>query len=960
MLLSVVVFSHGAAPPTITSVSPNPIDAGGLSFLLIVNGSGFVDGAAITWLPQTPAATLLGKMTFLSSTQLRAEVTTDLRTTEGAYTLNVTNPGGAVSNLYALTISPVILTVTPSDGVAGSTITAKGIGFTQKIQLVLNASGHRTVLPTAFVDTRTLTAVIPATALSAAGSIQAFDPIDNIASATSVQVDIRAMPVITAASPTAFDAGGAGFYLTVNGTGFTPDSLVNWSGAALGTTFLSSTQLQAAITSELRSLSGTFNLTVGDPIGAASTPYPVTVSPVLFTIGPTAAAAGGPAVTITATGIGFTRNNVLALTVKGQLSSLATTYVKSTTLSAIVPAAALHIPGVASVQVVDSAGPGRSLAQPFTISELVPKVTGISPTAATAGAQAFTLTVNGANFVAGGTVLWNGLPLVTAFVTATQLTALAPATLIQSAGVATIAASNPGGTASSSSVTFTISPAAPVITSLSPNIATAGGPAFSLTVNGTSFVAATTVLWNGSPLVTAFVSSSKLVANVPASLIADGQSAAVGVGSPGGAVSGNLAFSIDPAHPTIGALSPASATAGAASFTLTVTGSSFAVNCVLRWNGTPLDTTFVSGTQVTATVPASTIAAGGASIVTLINPSGLTSNAAAFAVNTPVPAISGITPASAPAGGPAFTLTVNGANFLRTSTVLWNGAPLATVLVTGAQLTAAVPAALPGTSATAGVRVSTPGAADSNSAVFTIGPAALTIPPPATTSAGIVNAASGLPSIAPGSLISIYGTNLAPGNASATGVPLPVSLNGTAVTVNGSPAPLFFVSPLQINAQVPFETKTGTATLMVQSGTIKSTAVTFQVIETAPGVLTLTQSNHAIAQNDPEGTLNSPGSPARPGQYVTVYLTGQGQVDNPVATGAAGPATPFSAPLAPIQAQVGGIPAVIAFAGLAPGLVGLLQMNIVIPDVASGEQPFDVSIGGVMANRTVLSVRADR
>src|SRR6202040_2373617 len=112
---------------------------GGQAFLLIINGSGFVSGAFVTWLPQTPAATLLGKMTFLSSTQLMAEVTTGLRTTEGAYNLNVTNPGagGAVSNVYALTISPVILTITPSTAAAGSpavTITAKGIGFTQKIQ----------------------------------------------------------------------------------------------------------------------------------------------------------------------------------------------------------------------------------------------------------------------------------------------------------------------------------------------------------------------------------------------------------------------------------------------------------------------------------------------------------------------------------------------------------------------------------------------------------------------------------------------------------------------------------------------------------------------------------------------------------------------------------------------------------------------------------------------------------
>jgi uncharacterized protein (TIGR03437 family) len=128
------------------------------------------------------------------------------------------------------------------------------------------------------------------------------------------------------------------------------------------------------------------------------------------------------------------------------------------------------------------------------------------------------------------------------------------------------------------------------------------------------------------------------------------------------------------------------------------------------------------------------------------------------------------------------------------------------------------------------------------------------------------------------------------------------------------------------------------------------------VVAAAPGVFTMADGNHAIAQNNPDQTLNSADSPATPGQYVTVYLTGQGAVDHPVPTGAPPPDTPFSIPLAAMAVRVGGQPAMIAFAGLAPGFVGLVQMNIVIPDVPSGEQAFEVSIGGVAANPTVLSV----
>jgi uncharacterized protein (TIGR03437 family) len=234
---------------------------------------------------------------------------------------------------------------------------------------------------------------------------------------------------------------------------------------------------------------------------------------------------------------------------------------------------------------------------------------------------------------------------------------------------------------------------------------------------------------------------------------------------------------------------------------------------------------------------------------------------------------------------------------------------------------------------------------------------AVTLPLPSTTA--IVNTASLLPSIAPGSLISILGTNLAASDATAIAMPLPNSLNGTAVTINGRAAPLVFVSSTLINAQAPFETNLGTATLSIQAGTVTSIPVTFEVTATAPGVLTAPGSDHVMAQNNPGGELNSPDSPARPGQYVTAYLTGQGVVDNPVATGAASPASPVSVPMAPIQVRVGGKEALIAFAGLAPGLVGLLQIDIVVPDIAAGEQPLDVTIGGVSANTTVLSVKAD-
>jgi adhesin/invasin len=142
----------------------------------------------------------------------------------------------------------------------------------------------------------------------------------------------------------------------------------------------------------------------------------------------------------------------------------------------------------------------------------------------------------------------------------------------------------------------------------------------------------------------------------------------------------------------------------------------------------------------------------------------------------------------------------------------------------------------------------------------------------------------------------------------------------------------------------------------VTSNGVPSPAVNFEVAATGPGVFTPLESTHVLALNLADGKLNGSESPARPGQYVVAYLTGQGLVDPPVATGDVAPASPFSMPVALVQIKIGGFPCDIPFAGMAPGFVGLMQMNVLIPDVPPGEQSFDVSVGGVAAATTTISI----
>jgi sugar lactone lactonase YvrE len=150
--------------------------------------------------------------------------------------------------------------------------------------------------------------------------------------------------------------------------------------------------------------------------------------------------------------------------------------------------------------------------------------------------------------------------------------------------------------------------------------------------------------------------------------------------------------------PVLASLSPSSATVGGAAFTLTVNGSGFVSGSAAQWNGAALTTTFVSATQLTAVVPASYLASARTVQIAVVNPAGSPSNALPFTINAPqinqpVPVLTSLTPSSAAAGGPAFSLTVNGSNFVSSSLVVWNGAFRTTTFVSGTQLTAAITAA---------------------------------------------------------------------------------------------------------------------------------------------------------------------------------------------------------------------------------------------------------------------------
>jgi hypothetical protein len=182
-----------------------------------------------------------------------------------------------------------------------------------------------------------------------------------------------------------------------------------------------------------------------------------------------------------------------------------------------------------------------------------PAITSLSPTSTAAGGTTFTLTINGTSFVSGATAKWGTTSLATTFVSANQLTAFIPASLIATPGSASVTVTTSYGT--STGATFTINAQLPAISGLNPASVNAGSAVFTLTINGTNFVSGTTAKWGTTALATTFVSAIQLTASVPANLIATAGTAKVTVTTPSGTSAGST-FTINPLPPAIVSLSP--------------------------------------------------------------------------------------------------------------------------------------------------------------------------------------------------------------------------------------------------------------------------------------------------------------------------------------------------------------------------------------------------------------------
>ena len=229
---------------------------------------------------------------------------------------------------------------------------------------------------------------------------------------------------------------------------------------------------------------------------------------------------------------------------------------------------------------------------------------------------------------------------------------------------------------------------------------------------------------------------------------------------------------------------------------------------------------------------------------------------------------------------------------------------------------------------------------------------------------GVVNGASFDPRtpVAPGSIVSLFGRNLVPQPIPATGVPLPTNLGGLAMKIGDRDAPLFYANNGQVNAQVPVELASNTAASVVLTMNGKvSPPEPLLLAPVQPGVFTYDDGGvpHA-AVLDEKNALVGKSNPAVRGTIIQVYATGLGPTDPAAKTGEPAPASPpaLLKPEIQLTATIGGVPAEIQFKGLAPGYVGLYQVNLKVPSgLPSGDLPLVLTANGLPSKEAMLAVK---
>jgi subtilisin family serine protease len=668
--------------PTLTSLSPVRLRAGMGAATLSLTGTGFNGLSVATW-NGVPLATTAANTRALQATVPAALITG----ASGQVAVTNPSPGGGASAAIVVPVDPpAVLTVNttavPPSTPVTMTLNGGFGGASDWLALAQVGSSDRSFVTYTYVGagvtTRTWTVTMPST--PGQYEFRYFPDNGYTRAGTSPTVTLDASltpaPAITSLSPVSATAGGPAFTLTVNGTSFTSASVVRWNGSSRTTTFVSATQITAAIAAADIAAAGTAQITVFTPAPGGGTSGAVGFlvgTPPVLTIS-AASVPSGSGVTVTLTnGLGGASDWLAFAPVSAPNTSYVTyLYVGSGVTTRSWTVTAPSTPGTYEFRLFLNNGYTRAATSPaVTVTAAtapVPVASTLSPSSTVAGSGAFSLTVNGSGFAASSVVNWNGSPRPTTFMSSTQLRAAIGDADVAAQGTAQVSVTTPppgGGT--SGSLTFSMV-AAPTLSVSTTSAAT--GSNVTVTLSGglggasdwiafaatsapnTSYLAfmyvgsgVTTRTWTVTAPSTPGTYEFRLFPNNGYTRAATSPTVNV--------------ISVPPPVPVVTSLAPSTAVAGAGGFSLTVNGSGFATSSVVNWNGTARPTTFVSSTQLRATIGDADVAAVGSAQVSVTTPppGGGTSGSLTF---TTVPAPTLSVSATSVTPGTAVTVTLTG------------------------------------------------------------------------------------------------------------------------------------------------------------------------------------------------------------------------------------------------------------------------------------------------------------
>ena len=229
-------------------------------------------------------------------------------------------------------------------------------------------------------------------------------------------------------------------------------------------------------------------------------------------------------------------------------------------------------------------------------------------------------------------------------------------------------------------------------------------------------------------------------------------------------------------------------------------------------------------------------------------------------------------------------------------------------------------------------------------------------------STGTVNDASYVPSAVAGSIAAVFGSGLSVGLSSPEiSTPLATVLAQSSFVIGGRAAPLYYASPGQVNLQIPWEMvgQTGAAITATVAGVASNTQLV-NLVPFSPGIFTMnmTGAGQGAILIATTAQLAAPGTPAARGGYVAIFCTGLGPVTNTPPSGSPASSAPLSFSTNTPTVTIGGLSTIVSYSGLAPTLVGLYQVNAIVPAgvIPGNAVPVTIAVGGVASNIVTIAV----